>query len=315
SYCVRGERWPASILEELVEQATCDDRGRASAATSALFHDVIEHLSDTFEPRHCDTYAELFSQIVALVHPETDTNALLQRYQRIRRPRRAVQRDVKHVFVLSRVTLGADIAVTSVLMDAARQAFPDAAIHFVGSGKAWELFAMDGRVGHVPLHYGRTSTLRDRLGVWPELRRILSRPDSLVIDPDSRLTQLGMLPVCPEENYYFFESRAYGGEGDRSLSELAAGWSRETFGVENATPYIAPVSEKSCPEGKFVAISLGVGENQAKRLPDPFEEMLVRSVLDAGATVVIDKGAPGEEMDRVNRILDLMPSRHGRIHA
>ena len=50
-----------------------------------------------------------------------------------------------------------------------------------------------------------------------------------MIDPDSRLTQLGLLPVCPEERYHLFESRAYGGDTDRSLPELAAAWAAETL--------------------------------------------------------------------------------------
>ena len=252
---------------------------------------------------------------MALAEPGLDAAALVARYERIRQPRRVSQRQVKRIFVLSRVTLGADVAVTSVLMDAAKQAFPEAELYFVGSAKAWELFAMDDRVWHLPLQYGRAATLRERLAIWPELRSLVARPDSIVIDPDSRLTQLGMLPVCPEANYYFFESRGYGGGTDLTLQELAERWSRETFGVERAEAYLAPVAEESCPDGKFVAMSLGVGENPAKRLEDPFEEMLVRSVLDAGAYVVLDKGAPGEEMDRVNRILARVPDPRGRVYA
>ena len=33
----------------------------------------------------------------------------------------------------------------------------------------------------------------------------------MVIDPDSRLTQLGLIPVCDDSRYFFFESRAFGG--------------------------------------------------------------------------------------------------------
>ena len=35
-------------------------------------------------------------------------------------------------------------------------------------------------------------------------------PQSIVVDPDSRLTQLGLVPVCADERYYFFESRTFG---------------------------------------------------------------------------------------------------------
>ena len=64
---------------------------------------------------------------------------------------------------------------------------------------------------------------------WPQ-------PESIVIDPDSRLTQLGLAPVCADEDYYFFESRAYGGDGSESLGELTRRWVAKTFGVERCAP-------------------------------------------------------------------------------
>ncbi|MGA8581578.1 MAG: glycosyltransferase family 9 protein, partial [Bryobacteraceae bacterium] len=46
-------------------------------------------------------------------------------------------------------------------------------------------------------------------------------------------------------------------------------------------------------------VSLGVGENPAKRLPDPFEEKLVALLAATGLPLTIDKGAGGEEAARV----------------
>ena len=129
----------------------------------------------------------------------------------------------KRVYVLSRVTLGADIAVTSVLLAAAKQRFPNAGIVFVGPRKNYELFAGDPRIAHAEVRYVRGG-LKQRLAAWEELKRLLAGPDCLVIDPDSRLTQLGILPVCDEDRYRFFESRAYGGASAHSLPELAARW-------------------------------------------------------------------------------------------
>jgi ADP-heptose:LPS heptosyltransferase len=47
-----------------------------------------------------------------------------------------------------------------------------------------------------------------------------------------------------------------------------------------------------------IAVSLGVGENPAKRLPDPFESDLIQ-ILSAHAPVTIDRGASPEESARV----------------
>jgi ADP-heptose:LPS heptosyltransferase len=268
----------------------------------ALFGILVEGLADRFEPRLCDVYARLFSQAVAQVAENVDPALLMARYQRVRRPR-PVLGDPHRVFVLSRVTLGADVAVTSVLLAAAKQRFPHAEIVFVGPRKNYELFAGDPRLRHADLAYLRGG-LRQRLAVWDPLEALLAAPGSVVIDPDSRLTQLGLLPVCPEEFDHLFESRGYGGETDRPLPELAAAWAEETFGVPNAKPYVAldpSGGPRGHPRGAHTAVSLGVGDNPAKRIPDPFEERLLALLTPGGAPLVIDKGAGGEEAARVDR--------------
>jgi len=42
-----------------------------------------------------------------------------------------------------------------------------------------------------------------------------------------------------------------------------------------------------------------VGENEAKRLPDPFEEELLKLLAETGLTIGIDMGAGGAEAERV----------------
>jgi ADP-heptose:LPS heptosyltransferase len=256
----------------------------------------VEGLADRFDSALCDIYASLFSQAIAYAVEGVDPSALVARYQRVRRVR-PISGDPETVYVLSRVTLGADVAVTSVLLDAAKHRFPDAHIIFVGPHKNFELFAGDPRIQHAPITY-RRGGLRDRLAVWDDLRSLLTEPDSIVIDPDSRLTQLGLLPVCPEDRYYFFESRAYGAETNLSLAQLAAAWASETVGHAEACPFIAVNKPNPTPQ---IAINLGVGENPAKRLPDPFEAQLLALLASTGIPLIIDRGAGGEESDRVQR--------------
>ena len=281
--CLAG-RPPAELPPALLEEP----------GGQALFGILVEGLADRFEPRLCDVYARLFSQAVASVDPAS----LVARYQRVRRPR-SISGEPHCVFVLSRVTLGADVAVTSVLLAAAKQRFPHAEIVFVGPRKNYELFAGDPRLRHADMAY-RRGGLRQRLAVWGPLEALLAAPDSVVIDPDSRLTQLGLLPVCPEDHYHLFESRGYGGETDRALPELAAAWAEETLGVPNAKPYVA-LERSGSARGTHTAVSLGVGENPAKRIPDPFEERLLALLAAGGAALAIDKGAGGEEAARVDR--------------
>jgi hypothetical protein len=285
-HCLNGTPWPDRLLSELLDGG---DR--------ALFRIVVEHLGDLFEPRLCDVYAGLFAEVIARRIPELHAEHLLARYERVRQPR-VFDRDpaaVRNVFVLSRVTLGADVAITSVLLDAAKQRFSNARIWFVGPQKNWELFQADPRLSHLAIAYGRSGTLDDRLSIWPELRAAVSRPASIVIDPDSRLTQLGLLPLSAEDEYYFFESRSYAAESGQPLSALAARWATETFGDVQPRPYI---STGLVADRFITTVSFGVGENPNKRVADPFEQELLAKLP---RPVLIDKGAGGEEAERVER--------------
>jgi ADP-heptose:LPS heptosyltransferase len=262
------------------------------ACSHALFGILAEGLADRFEPALCEVYADLFAPAI----PGADA----ARYRRVRHPR-AVTFEPRTVFVLSRVTLGADVAITSVLLDAAKRRFPHAQIVFVGPLKNYELFAADLRVANAPMIY-RRGALQERLAVRHDLEKLLAAPDSLTIDSDSRLTQLGLLPVCPEDRYHLFESRAYGGATSTPLPQLAAAWAEETFGIAGARPYVALAAARA--HRGAIAVSLGVGENPAKRLPDPFEENLLALLVESGAEICIDKGAGGEEADRVERAVE-----------
>jgi ADP-heptose:LPS heptosyltransferase len=204
---------------------------------------------------------------------------------------RPVSADPARVFVLSRITLGADIAVTSVLLDAAKHRFPKAKIFFVGPRKNYDLFAADPRLTHAPLNYRRAA----RLETWRDLAALPGATD-LVLDPDSRLTQLGLLPVGMESRCHLFESRAYGAETDHPLPRLASDWCVETLGVPGV-PYVCLAPATGDLPTERVAVSLGVGENPAKRIPDPFESQLLQLLGPA----VVDCGASLEESARVQQ--------------
>jgi ADP-heptose:LPS heptosyltransferase len=278
--CIAGNP-PAELPPALLEEQ----------CAQALFGILVEGLGDRFEPALCDVYARLFAQVI----PGAD----LVRYQCVRRPHR-VANEPARVVVLSRVTLGADVAVTSVLLAAAKQAFPSAEIVFAGPRKNFEMFAADPRLTHAAVEYRRGS-LAQRLTVWDELKALAAAAECLVLDPDSRLTQLGLLPIGDQDRYHLFESRRFGGTNDLNLPALAAQWSHETLGVANAVPYVAPAPLASpLPAAPYIAVSLGVGENPAKRISDSFERQLL-ALLSTRAPLVIDKGAGGEEAARVER--------------
>lgn len=311
--CLAGEPWPEDSLDALASAALDAQSGLAAEAARALFAGLVEPLADRFEPRLCQAYAALFSRVLARALPGISAQDLLARYEHIRRVR-PVEFEPARVFVLSRVTLGADIAVTSVLLDAARQRFPRAEIVFAGPQKSWELFERAPRLRHLPVPYPRLGTLAERLSAYAALRDALDAPDALVLDPDSRLTQLGLLPVCSPERHFLFESRGYGGEEEASLTALAQDWARRVLGVEEAVPWMHPRFACEFGSQPVATVSLGVGENPAKRVEDPFEEELLVLLSSRKGLVMVDAGAPGsEEETRVRLAAERAQARGARI--
>lgn len=275
--CLRGQPWSS----ELLDHAIAEDKGRA------LFSIVVERLGDLFEPRLCDTYARLFSEVIARVCPE-----LIPRTRRVT-DRAGLWPVTNRVYVLSRITLGADVAVTSVLLDAAKRRYPSAEIAFVGPRKNYELFEADPRIVHREIAYARGGSLHGRL----QASAALWFDDGVLLDPDSRLTQLGLIRVCPDDRYRFFESRSFGGDGNERLPDMAARWADDPA----ARPYVAPRFTDGPPYD--ITVSLGVGENPGKRLDDDFERELLRLLAATGATVLVDKGGSAAERERVEHAL------------
>ncbi len=313
--CLKGEPVPGELWRPLVAAAAGEGE-EAAAASEALFQGVVEPLADRFDPPLCRRYAELFSEAIAYCVPGWEAADLLERYGKVRCGRwyRPEQGAPELVTVLSRVTLGADVAVTSIVLDAVKKRFPNARVLFAGPRKCWELFAGDRRIELLETPYRRHGALRERLDAGLRLRPSLSGEGVLVIDPDSRLSQLGLLPVCDDERYFFFESRCYGGASEESLTQLAQRWCAEVLGVVDALPYIAPLEDAGAREAEgAITVSLGVGDNPAKRMPDPFEEELLKGLVGLGLPVVIDKGAGGEEAEHVERAVAAAGGANGRI--
>ena len=303
---------PTNLSSDLVNAALGDGED-AIAASKTLFRGWVEPLADSFTHAGVREYVEGFAVVVARVFPELAADRIAKRYEEIRHPRRfrGDAAAVRDVVVLSRVTLGADVAVTSVAMDAARTAFPNAVLHLAGNAKNAELFAAEPRLQHLPVPYARTGTLGDRLRASASLASVIP-PGAVVIDPDSRLSQLGLIPVCDDDHYFFFESRSAGDGTKATIGELTARWCEECFGVPGKA-WIAPV--KGVGGEPRLCISLGTGENPDKGLGAEFEAGLLRRVAAHGRPMLIDKGLGGEEGGRVERAIAASGAAHDQIQT
>jgi hypothetical protein len=168
---IAGEPEPKGLVEQVIAEALESNEGSV-----ALFRDLVEPLSDAFEFKLVNAYVHIFARVIEAALPELDAATLIERFMRIRRPRKFVgnPETVGNVFVLSRITIGADIAITSRILRAAFVHFPNAKVHFVGPRKNFEMFEPEIGIELVEVPYKRTGTLHERLGVYPALKEALS---------------------------------------------------------------------------------------------------------------------------------------------
>ena len=279
----RGERLPPDVARTLGEEQPGE-----------FFRTLIEGLSDSFDPRQVAAYEELMTAWI----PQTP------------RAQPEIPKRAETVCVLSRVTLGSDIKITSIILDAMKRRFPEASIVFVANRKSAELFEGDSRINHLEADYPRSGPVSRRVEFAHDLRRKLEAPNRIVIDPDSRMTQLGLIPLCEPEHYFQFPSRT--ADSAPNLTQLTQNWLQETFG-ESGQAYIAPTPVPVKGMALRAAISLGVGGNDSKRLGSDFETELLRSLGVRYQTLWIDRGAGGEEARRVTAAVEASGTS-GRVH-
>jgi ADP-heptose:LPS heptosyltransferase len=347
---------PRDAVTLLCEITAGEDRDVARAGVRILFPALIERLNDSFDPAACALYDQIFAQVIDFYRrlpqardfdealrgfglmSESDLLArksAINRKRRKRRPRSTArgaldpQSAIRKVLLLSRVTVGADVAVTSVIIAKLRALLPGAEFVMLGPAKLRELFGGDPRVRIREIKYERGGDVLSRLRSWigvveavnDEIKS-LSAGEFLLIDPDSRLTQLGLLPLVKDErNYLFFESRSYqiaktaDDDNPQSIGRLASCWANEVFGVTGETfPYVAAPAEhrdfgrlaveklRRAGASRVTVVSLGVGGNQNKRVSEEFEiETVNRLIKDS--TLILDKGATDEEREQINRVV------------
>lgn len=343
-------------IAQLARLATSEDARTAESATRAVFTSLVERLADSFEPEAVTLYNRAFSQVIQAsrrgpgskllddelenfnLHSEDD---LIARADTLRRTRQVTSANgapgkVRRIVVLSRVTLGADVAITSVIIERMQRNFPASEIVLVGGSKAPELFGGNPRLRFREIAYRRSGTTIERLLSWIDLLACirdlthgLTRGEHLIVDPDTRLTQLGLLPAdrsdfanphgpdlaIKEPDYLFFPSREYRSDTSQSLSELTSSWLDEVLGesvrtyprvsmsandIEAAGDLINPLRRGARP---IIAINFGVGGNQLKRVGGDFEATLVARLVQEGAAIVLDKGAGEGEGSRADAVI------------
>ncbi len=234
------------------------DAGLNSVAARALFSIIIESLCDEFEELQTETYNRVMTQVITFCRKlrpakELDRclndfrvysrNDLLERIKTIRMEAKSLsrQRDIKKILLLSRVTIGADVAVTSIIIQRLAELYPKAEMVLIGGGKLDEIYGGNPRIRLQKAEYERNGGLLERLSNWQLVLNIIQQElascpldNTILVDPDSRLSQLGVLPIIPPDHYYFFDSRSeVSFAANMSMAQLTNAWLDKVTGVND----------------------------------------------------------------------------------
>jgi hypothetical protein len=314
-------------------------------AASALFEIIVEELCDDYEEMPVETYSRVMSQVITYCRNVPAGTALDKRltdfgissfeelnhrsnYIHSREYKYDIEKPPEKIILLSRVTIGADVAILSVIIQRLANIFPQAEIVIIGSEKLTGIFGGNTGIRIHPLNYARRGGLFERFSSWHATSEILadempldSEENILLIDPDSRITQLGILPLTHHDNYLFFNSRKCASSGKNArMAELANRWIDTVFGVSGfifpriwtkssaarqARNMACSIRAAGCK--KLITINLGVGNNPRKRLDSDFEKKLLGEILKSPQTVVLlDRGFGKDELYRSGLLISYL---------
>lgn len=327
----------------LCEMATSFDYNELNKAGSlALFGIIIEGLCDDFEEPQTEAYNKVMSQVLdfcrtlpsgkdlqkrLMAFGLNSYHDILSRIEDIRARNYkylTVDPHPKKIFLLSRVTIGADVAITSVLIQRLGRIFPGAEIVIIGGSKVKDIFGGNPLIRIREVNYSRHGNLLERFTSWFSIQDIIKEETNgdthnvIVVDPDSRFTQLGVLPIIEKEKYMFFNSRGNDAYPKKmSIAELTNYWIDEMLGkgefcypkiwlpeskADKANRVVDALRRAGCK--KIIVLNFGVGGNSRKRLGDEFEEKLLLNLLQNPDTVIIlDQGFGNEESSRSEALI------------
>jgi len=336
--------YEADYIDLLCEMTTISrDPELNSVAARALFSIIIESLCDEFEALQTETYNRVMAQVITFCRKlsagkELDRSLndfgisgrkdLLGRIKIIRRETKSLlrHRNIKKILILSRVTIGADVAVTSIIIQRLTERYPKAEMVLIGGGKLDEIYSGNPRIRLQKAEYEKNGGLLERLFNWQLVLNIIQQElvdcpldNTILVDPDSRLSQLGVLPIIEPEHYFFFDSRSDVSFADNmSMAQLTNAWLNKVTGKDNFRyPAVwlrpeplrkaAALYQKLRNNGsrRVIAINFGVGGNPRKKVGQLLEQELLLSLLkEPNTVIVLDKGFGEKELHYSNSLLE-----------
>lgn len=342
-----GQDPDIACVTELCDLAMGEDKSLAAAALKSLYGIVIEGLCDDFSDQGVRLNNKVLLNLLFKVAGSgklegleqllsrnglTEHRAVLQRYKKLLAlSEKPLSFKPSRIIVLSRVTIGADIMITSIILQRLKEAFPNALIELLGSRYLAGLFHNCSALHFTELDYDKNYSLLQRIGisvkVYNEVRLRCSeygKENLLLVDPDSRLSQLGLIPLMPlEQTRYFCSRSSVFADDSGSLAANCNRWLDHWLGSRKTFTFPAVFLSEKCKAAalsftgrlrqagsQVIVISFGVGRNERKRIADPFEEKLLDELLfTPNRLIILDSGRSSEGLARVEKHLSRIGAR------
>lgn len=310
-----------AAVDVIAAAALDPDPALAGAGLRILFAEVIEALNDRLEPAGRLLSDRIMQRIIwqaASADPHLAqglaSHAIESEAGLIARHAALVSGQAwdppsapRRVAVLSRVTLGADILLTSILLQHARQRWPQAEILLLGAPKLAALFGGFPGCTVLGIDYPRRGGLRGRLEAWlTTARRLTEAGVEVVLNPDSRLDQLGLLPLAPLPASALWQGLLPPDEPPCSLATLLDHWCRTRLNPhgtpclprlwpDEATRRQSELLARRLGPGPWLACKFDHGGNPAKALPQAAEVAILHAARQRGWRILLDRGFGPEE--------------------
>jgi hypothetical protein len=183
-YYLKDCRYEEEYIDLLCDMATfSEDPQFTDPGTQALFGIIVESLCDDFEELQTLTYNKVMTQVISYCRSlpaggEIDRSLkkfgiyssrdILDRINEIRANDNSLspRESVDKILLLSRVTIGADVAITSVIIERLAGIFPEAEILLIGDGRLEEIYEGNPRIKIRKVPYSRRGGLLGRLSNW-----------------------------------------------------------------------------------------------------------------------------------------------------
>jgi ADP-heptose:LPS heptosyltransferase len=346
--------YEADYIDLLCEMTTVsEDTVLNGIAAQALFGIIIESLCDDFEDLQTETYNRVMAQIISFcrrLRAGQELNAsltkfninsrddLLKRIAKIRFDGKSLsrRRQVAKIMLLSRITIGADVAITSIIIQRLAQIFPSAEMVLIGGNKLDEIYGGYSGIRLRRVPYNRKGGLLDRLSSWQTVLKVMDQElaacpleNTILIDPDSRLSQLGVLPMIDLDHYFFFDSRSeVSFAGNLAMPQLTNAWLNQLTGEEDfchPAVWLRPSDLQKAAQlnaalkkngaRQVIVINFGVGGNPRKRVGMHLElELLLNLLAEPNTVILLDKGFGQEELQHSNTLLSQIQAQGYAIH-